>query len=94
MKTTIRDLFFGRVSGWERKRVRTAENQSLNRKIEDEKRYFVEKMSLDDCQRFQNLENLYMQAHEDDEIDAFSYGFRLGVMLMISVFMEGDGSLD
>ena len=90
MKNILHDLYYGRVSGWERRPVRTAEENAVNRKIEDEKRYFVGKMSLDDVQRFQELENLYTQAHEFDEIDAYRYGFKLGVMIMCAVFM-GEG---
>ena len=89
MKNILHELYYGRLSGWERRPVRTAENRAINGKIEAEKQYFVGKMSLDDCQRFQALESLYTQAHEFDEIDAFFYGFRLGVRLMIAVF-SGD----
>jgi hypothetical protein len=48
----------------------------------------MQKMSLDDCQRFQGLENLYSQSSDFDQLDAFSNGFRLGAELMIAVFME------
>lgn len=56
MKNILHDLYFGRISGWERRPVRTLENMEVNRKIESEK------MSLDDVQRFQALENLYASA--------------------------------
>lgn len=90
MKNVLNDLYYGRVSAWERRPIRTDEEKAINSKIEAEKRYFIEKMSLDDCQRFQALENLYTQAHEFDEIDAFRYGLKLGVMLMSAVFMDED----
>jgi len=45
-------------------------------------------MSLDDVQRFQTLENLYAQSHEFSEVDAFQYGFKLGVMLMCAVVKD------
>ena len=84
----LNDLYYGQVSGWERRPVRTAATREIDSKIEAEKRYFIEKMSVDDCQRFQALENLYTQSHEADETDAFYYGFRLGAKLLIAVFMN------
>jgi len=85
MKNILNDLYNGKISGWERRPTKTAEENATNCKIEDEKRYFVGKMSLDDVQRFQALENLYTQTHEFSEVDAFQYGFKLGVMLMCAV---------
>ena len=90
MKSILHDLYYGHFSAWERRPNRTAENITVNRKIEDEKRYFIQKMSLDDCQRFQALDGLYSQANEFEQIDAFSYGFKLGTMLMCAVFMDED----
>jgi len=85
MKNILDDLYNGKISAWERRRIKTAEENAINRKIEDEKRYFLGKMSLDDVQRFQTLENLYTQAHEFSEVDVFHYGFKLGIMLMCAV---------
>lgn len=42
----------------------------------------MEKMSLDDCQRFERLENLYSEAAHDEENDIYSHGFTLGALLM------------
>ena len=88
MKKILYDLFYGRISGWERKPNYNAEAKAINRKIEREKEYFINKMSLDDVQRFQALEDLYTQSHEYCELDVFQYGFRLGTMLMCGVFMD------
>ena len=81
----LTDLYYGRIAPWERRPTRNPEKRGLDRQIEDEKRYFTQKMSLDDCQRFEALENLYTQAGELDQVDAFSFGFRLGAALMQSV---------
>lgn len=45
-------------------------------------------MSLDDCQRFEALESLYNQSSGFEQMDAFSYGFKLGTMLMCAVFID------
>ena len=87
MRKILADLYHGRFKAWERRPTRTAENLAINQRIEDEKRYFVQKMSTDDCQRFESLENLYDQSSAFEQVDAFTYGFRLGTMLMCAVFM-------
>ena len=89
-RNILHNLYRGQFSAWERRPVRTAENIAVNRKIEDEKRYFTQKMSLDDCQRFEALENLYSHSNEFEQEDSFSYGFKLGTMLMCAVFL-GEG---
>lgn len=88
MSSILKDLYYGRVSPWERRPTRDAESREITRKIEDEKRYFIQKMSLDDCHRFQKLENLYTQSSDIEQIDAFSCGFKLGAELMVAVFAE------
>ena len=88
MRNILQDLYFGRLSGWERRPSRTAEFKAINRKIAAEKTYFTEQMSVDDCERFEALENLYTQSHQADEADAFCLGFRLGAMIIGAVFMD------
>ena len=84
----LKDLFNGRISCWERRPNYTPEEKAIHRKIESERMYFVNKMSLDDVQRFQAFENLFAQLQEYTEHDVFQYGFRLGTMLMCGVFMD------
>lgn len=90
MRSILHDFYNGRFTAWERRLIRTAENISINNKVEDEKRYFMHKMSLDDCQRFEALESLYSHSSDYEQEDAFAYGFKLGTMLMCAVFM-GEG---
>lgn len=64
-------LFDGRVIPWERRSNLTAERREIEEKIQKERRYFIGKMSLDDCQRFEQLENLYNSAgHCEDAVPA------------------------
>lgn len=78
-------LFDGRIIPWERRANLTDERQEIEEKIQREKRYFIEKMSLDDCQRFEQLENLYNSAAHCEEVDTYSHGFTLGALLMVEV---------
>lgn len=81
----LTDLYYGRIAPWERRPTRNPEKRGLDRRIEDERRYFTQKMSLEDRQRFEELENLYTQAGEVEQVDAFSFGFKLGAALMQTV---------
>ena len=55
----LREMYFDKVIPWERRNRKCGEQTELVDKIEAEEKYFTEKMSLDDCQRFQKLVNLY-----------------------------------
>ena len=63
-------------------------------KIEDEERYFMAKMSLDDCQRFQALSGLHMQLSSAEEDNLFSYAFTLGMLLTMDIMKEAEGILN
>ena len=87
-KNILYDLYNGKFNAWERRSIRTLESMEVSRKIDDETRHFAQKMSLDDFQRFQNLEGLYLRSSDFEQADAFSYGFRLGTKLMCAVFLD------
>lgn len=90
IKSIWEELYYGKFSAWERRTIRTPENLNLNRKIENEKKYFIQKMSSDDCERFKNLDKLYLQSNEFEQIDAFTYGFKFGATIMSAVFIDND----
>jgi hypothetical protein len=52
-------LFDGKIIPWERRNTNSAERKMLEEKIENEKRYFIGKMSLDDSTRFEAFVALY-----------------------------------
>jgi len=87
MMNILHDLYYGHISGWERRIVRTAKENAINEKIKAERRYFTEKMSDEDKKRFDKLENMYTQSHATDDLRIFTHGFRLAAMLMCAVFM-------
>lgn len=88
----LKELYHGRIPPWERKATQSTERKEVNCKIESEKRYFMAKMSLDDCQRFEALGNLYFHSSDFEQLDAFSDGFRLATMLMCAVFIDENKS--
>ena len=88
MKNILRSLFNGKIIPWERRAPQSKEHLEILRKIEAEERYFMEKMSLDDCQRFQALSELHLNLWASEEENIFSYGFSLGSLLILDVIEE------
>jgi len=86
----LRELYFGKVIPWERKNRKCEEQSKLIKNIEDEERYFIGKMSLDDSQRLQALSNLYSELAMSEEGEIFSYGFTMGALLMMDMFEEAE----
>lgn len=81
----LQGLFNGDITPWERKEPRSEELLEVVRKIEEEERYFISKMSLDDCERFQQLSNLYLKLSSEGEESLFSYSFTLGLLLALDI---------
>jgi len=90
-RNILNSLYNGQFNAWSRRSPQTAESIAVRRKIDDEMRYFMQKMSLDDCQRFEALDNLYFKSSDFEQADAFSYGFKLGTILMNAVYMDEGG---
>ena len=90
MKNILHNLYSGKVIPWERRNPRSEEQLVLVRKIEAEEKYFIGKMSLDDCERFQNLKNLYAELSMSSEVELFAYSFALGILLMTDVYDEAE----
>jgi len=81
----LKDLYFGRVIPWERRNVHSEEQRTISRKIEAEEKYFTDKMSSDDRERFQKLSGLYSEPHESEEVELFSYSVTVGALLTADV---------
>ena len=78
-------LFNGQVIPWERKSNPTPHRKQLEEKIENERLYFTQKMLLEDCERFEELHNLFMQLTCEEELEVYSHGFTLGSLMMIEI---------
>ena len=90
MLNILRGLYNGKIIPWERREPLSGEFLEIIHKIEAEERYFMEKMSLDDCRRFQALSHLRAELGLAEEGELFSYGFSLGLLLMIDVAKEAE----
>ncbi len=90
MKSILRGLYNGDIIPWERRNPNREKQRELLRKLEDEERYFMAKMSLDDCQRFQELSHLRMELSTAEEDHLFSYAFSLGMPLAMDMMKEAE----
>lgn len=90
MKSILRGLYNGDIIPWERRNPDSEKHREILRKLEDEERYFMAKMSLDDCQRFQELSHLHMELSTAEEDNLFSYAFSLGMLLAMDVMKEAE----
>ncbi len=90
MKSILRGLYSGDIIPWERRNPDSEKQREILRKIEAEGRYFMAKMSLDDCQRFQALSSLHMELSTAGEDNLFSYAFTLGMLLAMDVMKEAE----
>lgn len=88
MRNILHGLYNGNIIPWERHRPNNEKQLELIQKVEIEERYFMEKMSLDDCKRFQELSNLHSEILAEEENNIFSYAFTLGLLLMMDIAEE------
>ena len=81
-------LFSGKIIPWERRNSQTPERKALEKKLESSKRYFIERLPLDDRKKFEELEDLYSDAAFDEEVNIYAHGFILGMLLMMEVMLK------
>lgn len=87
-RNILSGLFDGNIIPWERKEPHSEEMLEVARKIDEEERYFISKLSVDDSQRFQQLSNMYSRLSTEEDENLFSYSFTLGLLLGLDVMGE------
>jgi len=85
MKSFMNDLYYGRLIPCERGRPQDPDYTPTQRKISDIKVHFKDTLAPEEWKRFEELENLYAQSSGIDDVDLFSYGLNMGILLMIDV---------
>lgn len=81
-KEFINDLYYGRISPWERKRTRKAAVLELDNQIACKRKEFTERLVTEDLQCFEVLEDLYLTRQELEVVESFRQGLRLGARFM------------
>jgi len=90
MKKLLHKLYNGRIPGWD-SQVHTTEIDENREKIQAERRYLMSIIPPKAHASFKRLETLYAESHARRYENVYTNAFKLGVMLMCAVFMDGDG---
>lgn len=78
----IDDLYYGRITPWERRRTRKSAVLELDCKIKCKRKEFTDRLQAEDLQSFESLEDLYLARQELERIESFRQGLKLGAMFM------------
>ena len=81
----INDLYYGRVTPWERKKARSREVLEIEQQIESKRALFVKQLTERTRQDFENLEELCIVRQEQEKLESFRQGIQLGAGFMEEV---------
>lgn len=88
MKSILVELYNGSVYPAEQICPTVPAYRPVNREIGEIKQYLKDKLSDEDKQRFEELENLYCRSSSIEMTDTFVCGFRLAALMMIEVYNQ------
>ncbi len=91
MKSVLRGMYQGDIIPWTRHVSYNKNSIEIFEKIEEEEKYFKAKLSLDDCQRFSALSDLYTQLTAANEEELYEYAFSLGMLLAMETVQKAEG---
>ena len=89
----LEKLYNGQVYPFENIVPQDKAYRAANRKICEIREYFSGNLSLEDKETFEEMNQLLHESTCIETYENFTYGFRLGVLLMCDVFM-GCGKSD
>jgi len=84
-ESMLHDLYFGRISPWERERIHTTEYSELNQQISGLMVHFKELLSHGEYENLEKMQNLRAQAGIIEDVDLFEYSFCLGALMMLDI---------
>ena len=84
-KSIFEALYYGKINPSERKVRATPEKNDIERTIQALKNYFRKEFSAEDYERLEELENLYTEYHDCENINLFAHGFTVGALIMLEV---------
>jgi hypothetical protein len=88
MKSILEELYNGSVYPAEQVCPTDPEYRIVNREIGEIKQYLKGKLSEEDKQRFEELEELFCRSSSMESTDIFVCGFRLAALIMIEVYSK------
>lgn len=87
-ETLLKQLYNGEIYPSEIINCKDPQYRELSHKISDETEYFKKTLSPEDWKRLEQLDDMIDDRSAACSYENFSYGFRLGMGLMIEVFTD------
>ena len=84
----IDDLYYGRITPWERRRTRKSAVNELDYKIKCKRKEFTDRLRTEDLQSFESLEDLYFARQELERVESFHQGLQLGARFMKEIYED------
>lgn len=84
----LEELYNGKVSPVENIIPKNTDYRRIADEVGTERKYFSTRLSPEDKERFEKWNSLIYQYEEMTEYANFSYGFRMGAMLVLEIFVE------
>ena len=85
-ESMVRELYYGNISPWERKRAYPPERIALTDKIDDIVQHFKNLLSPEEYKKFAEMQEMESQVDVEHAVDLFEHAFCMGVRLMIDIF--------
>jgi len=94
MRTFAEALYYGCIVPRERSIVKNPDYAILQQKIIDIKMHFQSILPPEEWERFEEMEVLQTQSTLIEEVDAFSYGLNMGILLMLGTLAFKDEHME
>lgn len=78
-------LYYGEIRPFEHETVHSPEYDAAEADIEEAKMYLKSRLSPENAERLDDLEDLYNHSSTFEKADCFAHGLRFGILLMIDV---------
>jgi len=88
MKSILDELYSGSLYPAEQVCPTDPQYRIVNHEIGEIKQHLKGKLTEEDIQKFEELENLYCQSTSMESTNIFAYGFRLATLTMIEVYSK------
>ena len=89
MNKMLQDLYHGRIPGWDSQVHSDSLTETIGKEIQNQRKYLKSIISPKAFEQFRVLEKLHKKKHNIFYENVRADAFRLGVLLMCAVFMEG-----
>lgn len=92
-KSILHDLYFGRLVPWEWDHTQAPGYTTLAEKVSQIGDYFEDRLSSEEYEKLEKLQDLEAELGEIANEDFFQYGLCMGILIMTEVFRFRDERL-